>query len=125
MTECVAAAPNKKDKNMKDKLLNVGTCCTVGFHFVVCGLPLIVALFGGMLSFSGIFGKEFMLALLVLSGAMIILSAVAFVRCGCRQKWRAVMLGVAVLLYGTAILGHFGAFSKTGEKVGTEVVSCH
>jgi hypothetical protein len=117
--------PNKKNKNMKDKLLNAGTCCTVGFHFVVCGLPLIVALFGGALSFSGIFGKEFMFILLALSGAMLALSAFAFVRCGCRQKWRAVMLCVVVLLYGAAVLGHFGAFSKAGESVGTEVVSCH
>jgi hypothetical protein len=108
---------------MKDKLINVGTCCTVSFHFIVCGLPLIIALLGGTLSFAGVFGKQTMLILLILSGVMIMFSVVSFVRCNYKKRWNLIMIIAVLLLYGIALAGHFGLFTKTTEEVG--VMLCH
>jgi hypothetical protein len=113
---------------MKTKLINTATCCSVGFHFIVCGLPLIIALLGGTLSFAGFIGKPIMLGLLVLSGIMIAISICAFMKnkCDCNaksRKWHIAMLAIASLLYSVALAGHFGAFEKTNNT--TEVMSCH
>jgi hypothetical protein len=112
----------------KTKLINAAACCAVGFHFAVCGLPLLIALSGGTLSFSGWIGKPIMTALLILSGIMIIISVIAYIKnkCDCSPKtrrWQAVMLIIVSVLYASAVAGHFGAFAGTNET--TEVLSCH
>ncbi|MDR1071339.1 MAG: hypothetical protein LBL21_01705 [Rickettsiales bacterium] len=98
----------------KRKIADAATCCAVGFHFICCGLPLVVALGGGTLSFSGLVGGTAKTALLAVSAAMLAVSWLYYFRNKCgRGKWKLVLLASASLLFMGTTAAHFGGIEQT------------
>jgi hypothetical protein len=111
---------------MNSKIIDAGTFGTVLFHFVACGLPLVVSIAGSLaggparLSFAGYLNPFAMAALLVLSGVMLVLSLALYLRgCDCSErarKWRRIGLIIGFALYSVALAGHFvGIGGPAGE----------
>ncbi|MDR1008622.1 MAG: hypothetical protein LBL52_00005, partial [Rickettsiales bacterium] len=74
---------------MKNKLIAAGTWGSVAFHFIVCGLPLVLAIFGSQLSFAGSISPKLMWGMMIFSGGMLALSAALYFKgCGCEGKAR-------------------------------------
>lgn len=101
-----------KIKNKAGVALDISTMLMVTFHFIVCGLPALLAIFGSSGAIATGISHESMLYLLAFSGTMLAISAIAYLRgCGCGSgKMRRVQkigLIIAAVLYTIALIGHF------------------
>jgi hypothetical protein len=115
---------------MKDEIITAGTLGVVLLHFITCGLPLIAAMVGATMGMplSGVLGHTGMLYLLIISGIMIIISFITYLKgCGCGQRARRIQkacLIIACAMYATALAGHFvGTGAPEGAETGETL--CH
>ncbi|MDR2098456.1 MAG: hypothetical protein LBO78_00315 [Rickettsiales bacterium] len=103
-------------KRKLEGMVNLGAFASVLFHFVVCGLPMIFVILGGLgialeSPLYGYFSHKTMTAVLVVSG--LLLAASAFLharrcRCGAAAgKYAGIGLAAAGVLYAIALAGHF------------------
>ncbi|MDR2770371.1 MAG: hypothetical protein LBB08_02895 [Rickettsiales bacterium] len=111
------------------KCLDCGTYASVGFHFVCCGLPLVLVLAGTGASFLDV-PRGIMAAALVLAGLLLAASVVLEIGglcCGRRSKLKLALLGVCALLYATGLAGHFGLFRSADSAISASepAAACH
>jgi hypothetical protein len=95
------------------KLIDGGAFVSVGLHFFICGLPLLLILFGStIVPFK--LPHNVMTIILIIAGLLLAASIVLELRgCGCKKsKAKVICLLVCIVLYAAGFAGHFGLFDK-------------
>lgn len=107
----------------------MGTCASVGVHFMCCGLPLVLALFGSGAAFLKI-PRDLMTVALAAAGAMLAVSIFMEIRgCGCKKsRAKTLVLVLCGVLYFAGLAGHFNIFGSGASAdgpAGTYEAACH
>jgi len=106
------------------KVVDKFAFASVGIHFCVCGIPLLLTLFGFTTTLFNI-PHNLMTAILTITGLLLITSVVMRIKCCNHNKTHIVSLVICFALYTVGLLGHFGVFKIAENHIFQTQTSCH